>query len=75
MTKVVSDKRADALGVYDVTGNVSEWQFMWTQRMPLGIRGGGWYDIGHYVQVSYNSSTNPGFIYGSSGFHLVRTVP
>lgn len=89
-THIVGKKKANALGLYDMSGNVSEWcndrwgsySSRFLQTDPTGpdngytriIRGGGWKDEAKACRVSARASDNPGRKADNWGFRIVLNV-
>lgn len=68
----VSQKTANQLGLYDMSGNVWEWCFTASGSGRVG-RGGGWYDTAVAVQVGFWSRSAPNGEGSDVGFRFART--
>jgi formylglycine-generating enzyme len=85
--QTVGLKKANALGVFDMSGNVWEWVWDWygkytssAQSDPMGpasgtdrvYRGGSWVYGETYLRSAFRNYTDPDFRHGSLGFRLAR---
>jgi len=87
-TKTVGTKGDNALGLYDMSGNIWEWCWDWYDvtvsvttndyQGPVygeyrSLRGAGYSDPAENLQVGYRVNSSPFYIYVDSGFRVARS--
>jgi formylglycine-generating enzyme required for sulfatase activity len=87
-THPVGTKKANELGIHDMSGNVMEWVYDWfdyysgnPQKDPKGpssgeqrgLRGGSWFASAIIARVSLRELNYPDGRGGNMGFRLVRS--
>ena len=79
-TNPVGEKLANELGIYDMSGNVREWNWNWygnelnpTQGFARVIRGGGWVGDEETARTYIRRYMEPHFRFPDLGIRLVRS--
>ena len=88
-THQVGQKAPNALGIYDMSGNVEEWCYDWYSSVSTGeetdprgsssgenrvMRGGSWYASASLASVCSRNQSTPSFRHSSKGFRVVRSA-
>jgi len=73
-TQPVELKKANELGIYDMSGNVWEWYEDWydSDRNYKVLRGGSWFTFDIYCSVSYRIGNDPDDSHDDVGLRITR---
>ena len=82
-TRNVGEKQSNGYGLYDMSGNVSEWcadDYLYPGEHRPGasgrvFRGGGWDNYADYCRVSYRYDFSPDYRFNHLGLRLSRSLP
>lgn len=74
----VAQKKANELGIYDMTGNVFEWcwdkAFCQFNKDLRNVRGGSWNCISFTAELTFNWSDNSSRRFNQYGFRVARSI-
>jgi formylglycine-generating enzyme required for sulfatase activity len=74
-TAPVKSKKPNRLGIYDMSGNVSEWCFEWSNGSGRTVRGGSWVNFSDDLQAGNpGDSISPTGTNTALGFRVARTA-
>ncbi len=72
-TAPVKSKADNALGIYDMSGNVWEWNYSWySVGSTRQVYSGAYFDGLLWMQVGYRNDINPDYICEGFGFRLTK---
>ena len=73
----IAEKTPNTLGLYDMSGNVSEWMYTTFDdgtQLERSVRGGSYYQGAGYLQVGYIDSRVVNFVSTSIGFRIAQSI-
>jgi formylglycine-generating enzyme len=74
-THVVGTKKSNTIGIYDMSGNVSEWCWDKKDEDCSSVRGGGWVLDSNQCLISFSNGFDPSENNFDIGFRVVRSAP
>ena len=72
-TQEVGLKKANDLGLYDISGNVSEWGYDITTVGYRGVRGGNWFNSNYNLQLGLLTGLSQTLSNGYTGLRVARS--
>jgi formylglycine-generating enzyme required for sulfatase activity len=77
-TQPVMSKKPNSMGLYDMSGNVSEWCFDETvssdNKLSHILRGGNWHSTAFFLQIGHISKGTYNWTNSTCGFRIARNI-